>query len=139
MSETVCMVCSKQFGSSKALKNHKSNPGKKHDKIQAMNSNEKKYTCQLCSRSDFKTEQALTSHKTNPGMQHIGRRNPCKCPISNLNITRISRTNDGFIHTIILECKKCHKFPICVPLPADRILAQALNNLIDVDFILVLV
>ncbi|CCI44772.1 unnamed protein product [Albugo candida] len=114
-----CRLCGKKFKSVSALDNHSTS---KHGaKLPA--AGEKEWICSVCGRADFATEKALQAHMSNPGKQHTIRENPCSCPPNKLRVVRAHRTSDGFIYKAIIKCSRCHRFPVTIPLPADRAMA----------------
>lgn len=114
-----CRVCASKFKSVSALEMH--SLAKHGAKLPA--AGEKEWKCSVCERVDFPTEAALQAHMRNPGKQHSVRGNPCSCPLSKLRVLQAGRTSDGFIYKAIIRCSGCHRFPVTVPLPADRAMA----------------
>lgn len=81
------------------------------------------FSCDICDRNNFKSKKDLENHKLNSGKQHIDRKSPCECEPEFLRINKVYRTKDKFIYKVIVECENCNRYPICIPLSADKELA----------------
>lgn len=88
--------------------------------------------CLICHRNDFKTERALGNHIKNPGTAHKPRTSPCECDLEHLQVTKAYRVaKDRFIYKVEMRCGKCGRYPITVPLGADKAMANGRGSLED--------